>query len=239
MSPPGQFVTRLEIAKSVMQDFVGQRESDRIGLIAFSGAPYLVSPLTLNHPWLIQSLDRLQLNLIQEPGTAIGDATAAAVKRLLNLKDSKSRVVIVLTDGDNNRGELDPLPAAQVAAAMNAKVYTIGIGKPEPCMLPAFNWELGTIVMNAGQPIYTVAIQPANYEVLEAMAQTTGGRFYTAANRRQLERIYSEIDQLEKAEIVLRRHVAYTPLFQWPLLAGLAVLLLELVLANTRYRRIP
>jgi Ca-activated chloride channel homolog len=240
MSPPGQTVTRLDIAKSVIEDFIQQRTSDRIGMIAFSGAPYLVSPLTLNHDWLTQSLQRLRLNLIREPGTAIGDATGAAVKRLLSLKDSKSRIVILLTDGDHNRGDMDPVPAAQIAAAMGVKVYTIGIGKPEPCMLPAFNWDTGDLVLDpAGRPIFTVTIQPANYEVLQTMAEITGGRFYTGASRTQLERIYGEIDQLEKAEVILRREVAYTPLFQWPLLAGLAVFALELLLANTRYRRIP
>jgi Ca-activated chloride channel homolog len=240
MSPPDQLVTRLDVARSVIEDFIARRTSDRIGLIAFSGAPYLASPLTLNHDWLRQSLHRLRLNLIREPGTAIGDATGAGVKRLLTLKDSKSRIVILLTDGDHNRGEMDPIPAAQVAAAMGVKVYTIGIGRPEPCMLPAFNWETGDIILDPrGRPIFTVTIQPANYDVLKTMSQITGGRFYTAASQDELERIYHEIDQLEKAEVILRRQVAYTPLFQWPLLAGLAVLALELLLANTRYRRIP
>jgi Ca-activated chloride channel family protein len=240
MSPPGELHTRLDIAKSVIEDFVHRRQSDRIGLLAFSGAPYLASPLTLNHDWLAGSLQRLRINLIPEAGTAIGDATAAASRRLLSLRDSKSRIVILLTDGDNNRGELDPIPAAQVAAALGVKVYTIGIGKPEPCMLPQFNWQTGDLLLDAGgKPIFAATIPAANYEVLQTMARMTGGRFYTSENRRQLERIYNEIDQLEKAEVILHRHVAYTPLFQWPLLAALAVLALELLLGNTRYRRIP
>ena len=240
MSPPGQAVTRLDIARSVIEDFVRRRPSDRIGLVAFSGAPYLASPLTLNHEWLIQSLQRLRINLIREPGTAIGDATGAAVRRLLTLKDSKSRIVILLTDGDHNRGEMDPIPAAQVAAAMGVKVYPVGIGKPEPCMLPAFNWDTGELILDpAGRAVPTVTIQPANYDVLQTMAQITGGRFYTAASRRQLERIYGEIDKLETADVILYRQVSYTPLFQWPLLAALALLACELLLANTRHRRIP
>jgi Ca-activated chloride channel family protein len=240
MSPPDQLVTRLDIAKSVIEDFVHKRTSDRIGLVAFSGAPYLASPLTLNHEWLAQSVQRLQLNLIREPGTAIGDATATAVKRLLKLKGSKSRIVILLTDGDHNRGELEPIPAAQIAATMGVKVYAIGIGKPEPCMLPAFNFDTGQILRDPnGKPVFTVTIQPANYEVLRTMAAMTGGRFYTGASQRQLERIYNEIDQLEKTEVILKREVSYTPLFQWPLLAALAVVGLELLLSNTRYRRLP
>jgi Ca-activated chloride channel family protein len=240
MSPPDQPVTRVDMAKSVIEDFVRRRPSDRIGLIAFSGAPYLASPLTLNHDWLIESLHRLRCNLIREMGTAIGDATAAAVKRLLTLQDSKSRIVILLTDGDNNRGELDPLPAAQIAAAKGVKVYTIGIGKPEPCMLPNFDWATGRVVYDAnGKPTFIATLPPADYDMLQTMARMTGGRFYTSQNRPQLERIYNEIDRLEKTEVILRRRIAYTPLFQWPLLAALSVLGLELLLANTRYRRIP
>jgi len=240
MSPPDQNTTRLDIAKSVLEEFVRRRPSDRIGLVAFSGAPYLASPLTSNHEWLIGNLRRLRINLIREMGTAIGDGAATAIKRLMMVRDSKSRVVILLTDGDHNRGELDPIPTAQMAAAMGVKIYTIGIGKPEPCLLPDFNVDTGELVFGPdGKPVFRATIPAANYEVLQTMAQITGGRFYTTADQHGLERIYNEIDRLEKAEVAMRRYVAYTPLFQWPLLAGLAVLTLELLLANTRFRRIP
>ena len=232
--------TRFGIASSVMEDFVGRRPNDRIGLIVFSGVPYLASPLTLNHDWLIDTLHRVHIGTIRELGTAIGDATASAAKRLQALKDSKSRIIILLTDGDNNKGEIDPVPAAQVAAAVGAKIYTIGIGIEEPCQLPAFDIDTGKLRRDpAGHFIPTLTLQPANYTVLGEMARLSHGRFYRATNRRELQSIYNEIDRLEKTEIKLRRYTTFVPLFQWPLLAGFALLALELLLSNTRYRRVP
>jgi len=232
--------TRFGIASSVLEDFVSKRPNDRIGLIAFSGVPYLASPLTLNHDWLIQNLQRLHIGIIRELGTAIGDATAAAAKRLAALKGSKSRLIILLTDGDNNAGEIDPAPAAQVAAAVGAKIYTIGIGIEEPCQLPAFDVNTGKLRHGPdGRIIPTLTLQPANYTVLGKMAQLANGKFYRAKNRGELQSIYNEIDRLEKTGVKLRRYTTFTPLFQWPLLAAFALLGLELILANTRYRRLP
>ena len=116
----------------MLEDFVRKRPSDRLGLIVFSAVPYLASPLTLNHEWLIENLKRLHVGMIRDLGTAIGDAAAAGAKRLQALKDSKSRVMILLTDGDNNQGELEPVPAAQLAAALGIRIYTIGIGVEQP-----------------------------------------------------------------------------------------------------------
>lgn len=233
--------TRFGIASSVLEDFISKRPSDRIGLIAFSGVPYLASPLTLNHDWLNQNLHRLHIGTIRELGTAIGDATATAAKRLSMLKNSKSRIIILLTDGDNNQGEIEPVPAAQVAAAIGAKIYTIGIGIEEPCRLPAFDINTGKLRRNPdGSVLYTgMTLQPANYSVLGKMASLARGRFYRAKNRAELQSIYNEIDRLEKTEVKMRRFTTFTPLFQWPLLAAFALLGLELILANTRYRRAP
>ena len=232
--------TRFGIASSVMEDFVGRRPNDRIGLIVFSGVPYLASPLTLNHDWLIDTLHHLHIGTIRELGTAIGDAIASAAKRLQSLKESKSRIIILLTDGDNNKGEIDPVPAAQIAAAVGAKIYTIGIGIEEPCQLPAFDIDTGKLRRDpAGNIIPTLTLQPANYTVLGEMARLSHGRFYRATNRRELQSIYNEIDRLEKTEIKLRRYTTFVPLFQWPLLAGFALLVLELLLSSTRYRRVP
>jgi Ca-activated chloride channel family protein len=232
--------TRFGIASSVMEDFVGRRPNDRIGLIVFSGVPYLASPLTLNHDWLIDTLHHVHIGTIRELGTAIGDAIASAAKRLQALKDSKSRIIILLTDGDNNKGEIDPVPAAQVAAAVGAKIYTIGIGIEEPCQLPAFDIDTGKLRRDAaGNIIPTLTLQPANYTVLGEMARISHGRFYRATNRRELQSIYNEIDRLEKTEVKLRRYTTFVPLFQWPLLAGFALLAVELLLSSTRYRRVP
>jgi len=240
MSGPNELVTRFDIAQEVIQDFVRRRTSDRMGLVVFSGVPYLASPLTLNHDWLQQNLQRLHIGLIRELGTAIGDATATAVKRLNAARNSRSRLVILLTDGDNNRGEVDPVPAAELAAAMRAKLYTIGIGREEPCPLPRFDPSTGKLVLNPDGSIYpTTTLQPANYRVLDQMSSLARGKSYRAASRAELAGIYDEIDRLEKTEVKLRRHTTYTPLFQWPLLCAFLLLLIELALASTRYRRAP
>jgi Ca-activated chloride channel homolog len=240
MSGPGERVTRFDIAAEVLEDFIRKRPSDRIGLVVFSAVPYLASPLTLNHDWLVQNLDRMHIGIIRELGTAIGDATAAAAKRLKSAKDSKSHIIILLTDGDNNRGEIDPVPAAQLASALGAKVYTIGIGVEEPCHLPEFDPATGKLRLDPnGNVIPRIILQPANYSLLGKMSALSNAKSYRAKNRRELQSIYNEIDRLEKTEVKLRRYTTYTPLFQWPLLTDFALFALELILSNTRYRRVP
>src|SRR5882762_1050647 len=240
MAGPREHVSRFDIASSVLEDFIHKRPSDRLGLIVFSAVPYLASPPTLDHDWLVENLHRLHVGLIRDLGTAIGDATAAAARRLSAVKDSKSRIIIVLTDGDNNRGEIDPVPAAQLAAALGAKVYTIGIGVEQPCQLPMFDPATGKLVLDAnGNVILGLILQPANYTVLGKMSALSKAKSYRAKNRRELQSIYDEIDRLEKTDVKLRRYTIYTPLFQWSLLTAFCLLALEQVLSNTRYRRIP
>jgi Ca-activated chloride channel family protein len=240
MGKPAEKLSRYAIASGVLKDFIAERPNDRIGLIAFSGLPYLASPLTLNHDWLIENLSRLHIGIIQDLGTAIGDAVAVAAKRLKAVPNSKSRVMILLTDGDNNLGKIDPLPAAQLAAALGAKIYAIGIGIEQPCNLPAFDPATGQFRLDAnGNVIPTLLLQPANYAVLGKMADLSGGHFYRAKNQRELQNIYNQIDRLEKSEVKLRRFATYEPLFEWPLHAALGLLSVELILANTRFRRVP
>src|SRR5437764_2570569 len=240
MSGPRERVSRFDIAAQVLEDFIRKRPSDRIGLIVFSAVPYLASPPTLDHDWLIENLHRLHVGLIRDLGTAIGDAVAAGAKRLKGLKDSKSRLIILLTDGDNNRGEIDPVPAAQLAAALGAKVYTIGIGIEAPTQLPLFDPSTGKLELGPnGEVQYRMVLQPANYSVLGKMAGLSNAKFYRATNRRELQSIYNDIDRLEKTEVKLRRFTTYRPLFQWPLLAAFGSLGLEMILSNTRFRRVP
>ena len=240
MGRPDERVSRFDIASGVLKDFIRKRPNDRIGLVVFSAVPYLASPLTLNHDWLIENLNRLHVGMIQELGTAIGDALAISAKRLQATPDSKSRIIILLTDGDNNKGEIDPLPAAQLAAALGARVYTIGIGVEQPCHLPAFDPGTGKLKLDpAGNLIPTIVLQPANYDVLNRIAELSRANSYRATNRRELQAIYNHIDKLEKTEVKLKRHATYHPLFQWPLLAAFGLLAVELVLGNTRYRRVP
>lgn len=250
MAAPAEKITRFDIADRVLEDFIHKRPNDRIGLVVFSGVPYLASPLTLNHDWLTENLNRLHIGTIGDLGTAIGDAIVVAAKRLKSVPNSKSKVIILLTDGDNNKGEIEPFPAAQLAAAVGAKIYTIGIGIEKPCYLPSFDPATGKLKLDAngnvilsqtinGNTIPNYLLMPANYSVLGKMAELSHGKFYRATNQRELLNIYNQIDQLEKTEVKLKRYATYEPLFQWPLLAALSVLALELILSNTRYRRVP
>lgn len=237
---PEERLSRFAISSGVLQDFIQRRPNDRIGLIAFSGKAYLVSPLTLNHDWLIQNLQRLHIGIIRDLGTAIGDAVAVGAKRLHAVPYAKSRVMILLTDGDNNLGVVDPLAAAQLAAALGIKIYTIGIGIEQPCNMPEFDPQTGQFRLDPnGNLIPSLLLQPANFSVLGKMANLSGGQFYRATTQSQLQTIYDQIDRLEKTRITRRRFATYHPLFEWPLLAALGVLALELTLANTRFRRVP
>ena len=131
-----------------------------------------------------------------------------------SVPNAKSRVIILLTDGDNNKGEIEPFPAAQLAAAVGAKIYTIGIGIEQPCYMPAFDPATGKLKLDAnGNVIPTLLLQPANYSVLGKMADLSHGKFYRATNRRELLNIYNQIDQLEKTEVKLKRYATYEPLF--------------------------
>ncbi len=240
MGRPDERVSRFDIASAVLQDFIRKRPTDRIGMVVFSAVPYLASPLTLNHEWLVQNLNRLHIGMIQELGTAIGDAIAVSAKRLKSIPENRSRIIILLTDGDNNKGKVDPLPAAQLAAALGVKIYTIGIGIEQPCHLPSFDPSSGELKLdNAGKVIPTLLLQPANYSVLERIAELSGANFYRATNHRELRAIYNHINKLEKTEVKLKRFTTYRPLFQWPLLAALGLVVLELILTSTRYRRVP
>jgi Ca-activated chloride channel family protein len=240
MGAPRERVSRFNIASDVLEDFIRKRPSDRLGLIVFSAVPYLASPLTLNHDWLVENLRRLHVGLLRDLGTAIGDATAAGARRLKTIQDSKSRIIILLTDGDNNKGDIDPVPAAQLAAALGIKIYTIGIGIEQPCQLPLFDPGTGKLQLDpAGNVIPAMTLQPANYSVLSKMSSLSNAKSYRATNRRELQRIYDEIDRLEKTEVKLRRLTTYRPLFQWPLLAAFGLLAVELLLAHTRLRRVP
>ena len=240
MGRPAEKLTRFACASGVLKDFIQKRPNDRLGLIAFSGVPYLASPLTLNHDWLVENLQRMHVGIISDLGTAIGDAVAVAAQRLKAVPNSKSRVMILLTDGDNNLGKIDPLPAAQLAAALGVKIYTVGVGAEQPCNLPKFDPATGQLILDGnGNVIPTLLLNPANYAVLGKMSALSGGQFYRATNLRELQTIYDQIDRLEKSPVKLRRFATYQPLFAWPLLAALALLAVEISLANTRFRRIP
>ncbi|MBI3875543.1 MAG: VWA domain-containing protein [Verrucomicrobia bacterium] len=225
----GRQTNRVYVAKSVLKKFVEQRPSDRIGLVAFAGRAYVASPLTLDHEFLLANLDRLGFDGIEE-GTAIGSALIAALNRLSELK-SKSKIIILLTDGQSNMGKVPPLTAAEAAQAMGVKVYTVGIGTHGTAPWPrkdAF-----------GRRVYLQLPVDIDEDALKEIAQKTNGRYYRATTFDALKSIYAEIDRLEKTTVEVKKYQRFRELMQWPIAAGLAVLLLELALAHTIWRKLP
>lgn len=202
----GRPLRRIDAAKAVVNDFIRGRPNDRIGLIAFSGRPYSASPITLDHDWVIASLTRLQLNQLEEQGTAIGSAVAAAATRL-DARDATSRIVVLVTDGSNNSGKLEPVEAAELAARLGIRVYTVAIGTEE-----------GRVSRN----IQLFPRQEFDVATLREIARVTGGEFYRARDSTALADSFKTIDQLEKSSAAGQRQFEQTELFGW--FAGAALL---------------
>lgn len=220
---------RLEAAKSVATDFVDGRRNDRIGLVAFAGEAFTQVPLTLDYGVVTTLLDELQPGMVED-GTAVGMGLATAVKRL-EASDAKSKVVILLTDGRNNRGEIGPVTAAQMAKALGVRVYTIGAGSRGTARVPVDD-PLG------GRRYVTMRVD-IDEATLKQVAETTGGQYFRATDTQSLKAIYDEIDQLERTEIEVRNFTQYAEQFPLVLGAAIALLLLELALSQTVFRRLP
>jgi Ca-activated chloride channel homolog len=226
----GRRVNRIEIVKSVVSKFIEERPNDRIGLIAFAAAPYLVSPLTLDHDWLQQNLERVSTALAQDDGTAIGSAIAASVNRL-RTTNAKSKVVILLTDGMNNTGKISPLAAAEAAKAMGVKIYTIGVGVRG--MAPI------VVKDEAGHPHLVMDKVDVDEKTLQSVAGTTGGTFYRATDTDSLEKIYEQINRLETTAQTVKKFEHREELYSWALMPSVAILGFGLLLQHTRFRRLP
>ncbi len=233
----GQMADRLSAAKVEVEKFILDRPNDRIGLIAFANQPYMISPLTLNHGWLLQNLDRLRIGLIED-GTAIGTALAVSVNRLRRLT-AKSRVIILLTDGANNSGKVSPIAAAEAAAAYNIKIYTIGVGREGDVPYPLVDQEGNVLLDRNGRKRIQYLPSDLDEETLMEIAQKTDGQFFRATDTRSLQKIYEEIDQLEKSDVKIKYRADFNDIFMWLVLAGLLLLGIEQLLTNTRYRRLP
>ena len=214
----GQRVNRFEMARSVLEDFIRKRPNDRIGLVVFALQAFVATPLTLDHDFLLTNLERTRLGMIEWRGTAIGSALSTAVNRVRELK-SKSKIVILMTDGRSNAGKIAPLTAAEAAKALGVKIYTIGVGIQDPRLSPD-----GDVI---------------DAEMLQKAADMTGGRFYLADNAKRFQEIYAEIDHLEKTEAEVKKLAHHTELFAWIISLGLAVLLAEIALGQTVFRRLP
>jgi Ca-activated chloride channel family protein len=225
----GQRVNRIEVVKSVVSKFIDERRDDRIGLVAFAGAPYLVSPLTLDHDWLQQNLQRITVGGTED-GTAIGSAIAASVNDLRN-SNAKSKVVILLTDGMNNTGKISPMAAAEAAKALGVKIYTVAVGVRGEAPVPVKD-ELGRehIVM---------AKVDVDEKTLQSVSALTGGQSYRATDTDSLQRIYEQINRLEKTARTAQHFEYHQELFAWALLPALAFLGLGFGLEHTRFRRLP
>ena len=208
----GQQIRRIDVAKLVVDDFIGRRSDDRMGLVVFAGRPRDASPITLDHKWLRSTLERVKLNdrfnrgSVQEPGTAIGSAISAASTRL-DARDAKSKIIVLITDGASNSGKISPIEAAEFAATLGIKVYTIAIGTIEGRVDPS---------------IMRIPYQEFDLPTLRQIASLTGAEHYWAQDLAELRKTFSTIDQLEKTEAKTLRVIQDRELFMWPL--GLAML---------------
>jgi Ca-activated chloride channel family protein len=228
----GQRVNRLIMAREVLKKFVEKRPNDRIGLVVFATEAYTATPLTLDHDFLLQNLDRLELGTIPANQTAIGSALSTAVNRLREL-NSKSKIVILMTDGVNNAGKVAPLTAAEAAQALAVKVYTIGVGTQGQAPVPTGRNPF------TGEKMYQMQPVDIDEETLSKIAERTDGKYYRADNAERFEVIYAEIDKLEKTEAEVRKYSQHKELFAWIISPGLALLLLEVLLKHTVWRRLP
>ena len=223
-------LSRLEMAKAVLKKFIDKRPNARIGLVVFATQAYVAAPPTLDHDFLLEHLERLDLGTIDPNQTAIGSALSAAINRLRELK-SKSRIVILMTDGENNAGKLAPLTVAEAAQALGVKVYTIGVGMQGKAPMPVF---FGRRKMGyQWQPV------DIDEDTLKKIASMTGAKYYRADNSERFQAIYAEIDKLEKSEADIRKFTQFRDLFPWFISPGLGLILVEWVLGHTMLRRLP
>jgi len=219
---------RLEAAKDVAIDFVNKRLTDRIGIVIFSGESFTQCPLTTDHDVLITAIKNIHNGLLED-GTAIGSGLGTSVDRLRTSK-SKSKVVILLTDGENNGGLIDPKTAKEIAKAFSIKVYTIGVGTdgyaPQPVQTP-----MGVVMQNGKVSI--------DEKLLKEIAGETGGRYFRAKNNEGLNDIYAEINNLEKSKVEISKQTHYVEKFFPFLIAALGLIFLELLLRFTVFRKFP
>jgi Ca-activated chloride channel family protein len=225
--------SRMALAKEMMESFIKGRQNDRIGFVAFSGEAMTLSPPTLDYALLLQQLKNFEIGVLRD-GTAIGDGLALAVSHLRNSK-AKSRVIVLLTDGDNNLGQIDPATAGELAKGYGIRVYTIAIGKEGRVKMPIKSrTPLGNVITT-----YQWFDNALNPELLEQIAKITGGRFYRVTDESALESVFHEIDSLEKTEIKTLENVRYNELFEKPLKLGLLILALGLLLERGWWRILP
>lgn len=223
--------TRMEVTKEAVQAFIAGRENDRIGMVVFATEAYLQCPLTLDYSIVRTFLDAITIGMISERQTAIGNALASSLNRL-RVSEAESKVIILITDGANNAGQIDPFTAADIARLQDVRIYTIGVGGTGT---PYIFRE----TLFGGQLVPYPEAERIDEPSLRRIAETTGGRFYQAVNTEKFIEIFEEIDQLEKTEIETQGHRHYRELFPWVLIPALFLLFSEVLLSQTRFRKLP
>ena len=221
--------SRVDVVKSVVKEFVAARPEDRIGLILFAARPYTQCPLTLDHGWLLQNLDRAKVGMIED-GTAIGSALATAVNRL-RPSTAKGKFIVLLTDGENNAGTITPQTAADAAAALGIKVYTVGAGTRGLAPYPTQDFF--------GNKVYRPMQVDVDEPMLKKIAMTTNGRYFRATDTASLRDVYNEIDRSEKTAFEAPEFLDYRELYPWLAWPALALVLVEVGLAETVLRKLP
>lgn len=224
-----QRISRLDIIKQTVEKFIEQRPDDRLGLVVFGSQAYTVCPLTTDHNWLLENLRQIRIGVIQD-ATAIGSGIATSLLRLKNSK-AKSRIIVLLTDGVNNSGKIDPLTAAKTAQALGVKIYTIGAGTKGIVPFP--------VTDAFGNRYYENAQFDLDEDSLKKIAMMTGGEYFRAADTESLRHIYAEIDKLEKTKIDEKGYKQYEPLFGFYVLAAMVLLAVENILTNSLFLKIP
>lgn len=234
----GEQATRIDAIREVTRKFIEARPNDRIGIIAFAGRPYVVSPMTLDHDWLLKNLERVKIGLVED-GTAIGSGMAAAANRL-NDKRSKSHVIVLLTDGENNTGKIPPNTAAEAIKALKIHFYAIGAGINGIAPTPVFNPQNGKPVTDMfGNIMYQNQRVHFNEAGLKEVAKIAEGQFFRATDTKSLEQIFSDIDKLEKTTVSVKKYQQYRDLFPVCIATGLGLLLAQLLLSQTIWKKLP
>jgi Ca-activated chloride channel family protein len=225
----GRVINRLEAVKGVVQDFVAGRSGDRIGMVVFGSHAYTQLPLTRDYNTIVSMLDRLKIGAAGKQ-TAIGDAIGISLKRLADI-ESKSNIIILLTDGQSNAGELSPVTAGEIAREKHVKIYTIGVG------------SRGKAPFLVNDPIfgqrYVYQRVSIDEETLKAIAEKTGGLYFRAENLEGLQEIYDTIDRLEKTEAKVDIFADYSEIYPWLLVPAMVLLFVYVVLRNTRFLVVP
>jgi Ca-activated chloride channel family protein len=225
----GQELSRVQVVRETVGKFIQDRPNDRIGMVVFAGEAFLMSPLTLDHDWLQQNVERLQVGLAGD-ATAIGSALAACANRLRD-QPAKSKIIVLLTDGANNAGKITPFAAAEAAHALGIKIYTIGAGSADVAKFPTTDMF--------GRRTYITIPVDIDEGALKRIADIGGGKFFRAADYDSLQHVYQEINKLETSQVAVKQFQHVKEYFVWALYPGLLFLGFEIFLSHTRWRKVP